>query len=84
MKPSACLLILNYNGQEHLKECLPSAFAATRIYDSFCPVIVVDNGSTEDDISYIRSHFPEVERESLTFFSMDSKPALGGIAEYLH
>ena len=63
MKPqlSCCLMILNYNGQEHLKDCLPSAFEAAKVFGESCPVVVVDNQSTEGDAAYIQSRFPEAQ-----------------------
>jgi GT2 family glycosyltransferase len=61
LMPSCCLLILNYNGQEHLKDCLPSALDSAAALGRPCPVVVVDNRSTEDDITYIGNNFPSVE-----------------------
>ena len=58
---TVCLLILNYNGQEHLKDCLPSALLAAKNLSSPCAVVVVDNQSTEDDVEHIRKNFPQVE-----------------------
>ena len=54
---SVCLAILNYNGARHLAELLPTALDAARGR----PVVVLDNCSTEDDIRWIRKHFPAVE-----------------------
>ena len=61
MSLSCCLIILNYNGQKHLKDCLPSAVAAARASSFPCSVVVLDNCSTEDDVEYIRLGFPSVE-----------------------
>jgi GT2 family glycosyltransferase len=54
-------MILNYNGQRLLKDCLRSALEATSELALPCPVVVVDNCSTEGDEAFIRSHFPGVE-----------------------
>ncbi len=58
---SCCLLILNYNGKAHLKDCLPSALEAVGASGLKCPVVVLDNRSTEDDVAYIRSEFPGIQ-----------------------
>ena len=62
--PSCCLMILNYNGQELLRECLPSALAAADAFEGPCPVVVVDNQSTEGDLEFLAKTFPEVEAVS--------------------
>ena len=58
---SCCMMILNYNGREHLDDCLTTALLASKTYGRPCPVIVVDNKSTNDDVAYIHSRYPEVE-----------------------
>ncbi len=58
---SSCLVILNYNGQEHLDDCLSTALAAAKKLEKPCPVIFVDNRSTDNDVEYVKAHFPEVE-----------------------
>ena len=58
---SSCLLILNYNGRKHLDDCLTSALEAAGALGSPCPVALVDNQSTEDDIPYVRARFPGVQ-----------------------
>ncbi len=53
------VVILNWNGLHHLKRFLPSI-----CHYSDAPgtsVIVVDNGSTDDSVEYIRQTLPEVE-----------------------
>ncbi len=59
--PSCCLMILNYNGQKLLADCLPSALEAASALGRPCPVVVVDNRSTEGDVAYLEENFPEVE-----------------------
>jgi GT2 family glycosyltransferase len=55
--PLVCIIILDYNGREHLEYSLPS-IAATE-YQSL-KIIVVDNGSSLDSANYIREHHPEI------------------------
>lgn len=54
--PSIAVVIPNWNGKERLENCLA---AATR-QSVPSTVIVVDNGSTDDSVSYISKNFPNV------------------------
>jgi hypothetical protein len=50
------VLVLNNNGVRWLKACLPSLLdTAARGFGIF----VVDNGSTDSSLEYVRSHFPQ-------------------------
>jgi hypothetical protein len=50
------VLVLNYNGVRWLRTCLPSLLhSAARGFGIF----VVDNGSTDGSLEYVRSHFPQ-------------------------
>ncbi len=60
-RPSVCLLILNYNGRRHLEDCLSSAVLAAAAWDASCPVVLVDNRSTDESVSFTRARFPTVE-----------------------
>ncbi|MFI3248820.1 MAG: glycosyltransferase family 2 protein [Rikenellaceae bacterium] len=53
------VVILNYNGEGHLRRFLPSVVEHT---PSFVDIIVADNGSSDSSCSLIRDHFsPRVE-----------------------
>lgn len=55
--PLVSIVMINWNGREHLSRCLPSIAAQTyRNYE----LVIVDNGSTDDSVAYIREHFPAV------------------------
>jgi GT2 family glycosyltransferase len=54
---SVCFAILNYNGVHHLEHLMPTAFAAAQ----GCPVVVLDNRSTQDDVRWLAAHFPAAE-----------------------
>jgi GT2 family glycosyltransferase len=54
------LIVLNYNGRALLAECLASVVAAAARSSRACHVTVIDNGSTDDSIAYLRDHFPAV------------------------
>ena len=56
-QPSAAILVLNYNGRHHLEQCLPSL---ARISYPRAAVTVVDNGSTDDSLSFVQARHPDV------------------------
>ena len=56
--PEVAVVILNYNGRNHLENFLPSVLAST--YPN-TRVIVADNASTDGSLVFIREHFPSVE-----------------------
>jgi GT2 family glycosyltransferase len=51
------VVILNYNGRKYLETFLPSVLLHTPFY----PIYVADNGSTDDSLPYMESHFPQVK-----------------------
>lgn len=55
--PHACLAILNYDGREMLAGALPSITAQD--YHSY-EVVVVDNGSSDGSVDYLRREWPAV------------------------
>lgn len=50
------VVILNWNGAEHLRRFLPSVVANTPSAD----IVVADNGSTDDSAEVVRNGFPTV------------------------
>jgi GT2 family glycosyltransferase len=55
MTPKVSVIIVNYNGEKVLEECLSSIFKQT--YKNF-EVIVVDNDSKDKSIELIKSNYP--------------------------
>jgi GT2 family glycosyltransferase len=53
--PHVLVVVANWNGRAHLECCL-SSLAHTRYRNH--SVVVVDNGSTDDSVSYLETHFP--------------------------
>lgn len=53
------IVILNWNGSAHLKRFLPSVCCYSQAPGN--KVIIVDNGSTDDSLSFVRNTFPLVE-----------------------
>ena len=56
--PMVAIVLLNWNGKEHLRTFLPSVLASTYANRR---VIVADNGSTDDSIVFLQQYFPQVE-----------------------
>lgn len=56
--PLVSIVILNYNGFEHLKTCLDSVLKTN--YPNF-EIIVVDNGSTDGSVDFVKNNYPMVK-----------------------
>lgn len=56
--PSVAIVILNWNGQAYLQQFLPSVLRSQ--YTNFS-IVVADNGSTDNSISFLKDNFPQVE-----------------------
>ena len=57
----SCLLVLNYNGVDHLRDCLSSAIIAAEGAGDTCRVVCVDNRSTDGSVELVRANFPTVQ-----------------------
>lgn len=57
--PICSVCIANYNGAAMLADCLASVFAQSVV--SEIEVIVHDDASTDDSVSLLRGHYPQVE-----------------------
>lgn len=55
--PSVAIVILNWNGKKYLEKFLPSILNTTY---SNTRIIVADNGSTDDSITFINSNYPSI------------------------
>ena len=55
------IIILNYNGSEMMRQCLPSVVDAARRSPVPCRVIVLDNKSTDESLDYVRKTFPHIK-----------------------
>jgi GT2 family glycosyltransferase len=55
------IVILNYNGKEHLSTFLPSIIEHSMGHT----IVVVDNGSGDGSFGFLESNFPQVERIAL-------------------
>jgi GT2 family glycosyltransferase len=50
------VVILNWNGQKLLAQFLPSVVQ----YSQQADIYVIDNGSTDDSISFLKKHYPQI------------------------
>ncbi len=57
-RPFADIVILNHNGKKFLDECLSSVLNGNYKNQK---VYLLDNASTDDDVSYVKQNFTEVE-----------------------
>jgi GT2 family glycosyltransferase len=58
--PSVSVVVVNYDGREYLDRCLSSLRALAYPADEV-EIILIDNGSTDGSVEYVRSAFPEVQ-----------------------
>jgi GT2 family glycosyltransferase len=57
MNPRIAVVILNYNTRHFLEKFLPSVCASD--YEQL-DIVVVDNASTDDSVSYVKQFYPQV------------------------
>lgn len=51
------IIILNWNGKQHLETYLPSVIENSDQHT----VVVIDNNSSDDSISFLKSNYPQIE-----------------------
>jgi O-antigen biosynthesis protein len=56
----ATLIILNWNGKDLLAQGLPSVIAAVETDGRPHEILVVDNGSQDGSVEFVRKYFPQV------------------------
>ena len=59
--PSCAIVVLNWNGIEHLRLLIPSLRTAVATFGAPVPIVVVDNRSTQGDVAWLRDECPDVE-----------------------
>ena len=62
LNPEIAVVILNYNGEQYLREYLPTVF---QHHPSNHKLYVIDNASTDESLNYLQYQYPEVRRISL-------------------
>jgi GT2 family glycosyltransferase len=76
--PTVSIIIVNFNGRHLLKDCLTTVYQ-TNYPKSKYEVVVVDNCSSDDSISYITKNFPSTHIVALE----ENKGFAGGNIEGL-
>ena len=61
--PKVTIIVVNWNGEKFLKDCLGALSCQT--YANY-EIILVDNGSSDNSISFVRENFPKVKIVSLS------------------
>lgn len=59
MKPLVWIIVLNWNGKQHLQDCLGSLKSID--YPNY-KVLLVDNDSQDGSVSFVEENFPDVQR----------------------
>ena len=72
--PLFSVVIVNYNGQEHLQRCISSILRSD--YPNF-EIILVDDGSTDDSVKLVNEIFGVESRLKLILSRVNSGPAKG-------
>ena len=57
--PSVTLIILNWNGKEITFNCLNSLFKNTEYPKNYLNVVVIDNGSKDGSVNFLKSKFAD-------------------------
>jgi hypothetical protein len=57
--PKCSVIVLNWNGKEHLDECFSSVLACNYPQEKL-EVIMVDNASTDGSVEFVKANFPAV------------------------
>lgn len=60
VKKSLSVVIPNYNGQHLLEAYLPSVFQAVQKAEVPYEIIVIDDGSKDQSIAFIKEHYPQI------------------------
>ncbi|RZL42253.1 MAG: glycosyltransferase family 2 protein [Pedobacter sp.] len=58
IEPSVAVVILNWNGRNYLERFLPSVCKSSY---SNLQIIVADNASTDDSVSFLKQYYPQIE-----------------------
>lgn len=59
-KPLVSIVVLNYNGKYHLKDCFNSLYNLNYNMDKV-EIILVDNNSQDDSVEFVKNNYKEVK-----------------------
>ena len=57
--PLVSIIVLNWNGRAHLADCFDSLLGLDYPHE-LLTLMLVDNGSIDDSIAFMREHYPQV------------------------
>jgi GT2 family glycosyltransferase len=84
--PNVSLIVLNFNGKQHLAECLPSLSQLDYPADKL-EVVVVDNASTDGSARYVQAQHPHIRlvqnAENLGFATGNNLGAQAATGQYV-
>lgn len=84
--PSVSVVLVNYNGRHHLDACFSSLRKIEYAKDKV-ELILVDNGSEDGSVEFMKSHFPEVRvipsGRNIGFAAACNLGARAGSGEYV-
>lgn len=69
--PTVSIILVSYNTVNYIRRALESLFRETQVVSY--EVIVVDNHSSDDSVTFLRQHFPQVK-----LIASDSNPGFAG------
>ncbi|MBW1973722.1 MAG: glycosyltransferase family 2 protein [Deltaproteobacteria bacterium] len=76
--PKVSVIILNFNGKHHLKDCFESLYAQDFPFNDM-ELILADNGSNDGSVEFVKKKFPEVNtiefKENLGFAEGNNRAA---------
>jgi GT2 family glycosyltransferase len=58
MKKELSIIIVNYNGEKYLRDCIKSIYKYCSSIDF--EIVIVDNKSTDASVTFIKQNFPEI------------------------
>ncbi len=61
MKKKISVIIPNWNGKDLLKKNMPPLLHALKFYESPSEIIIVDDGSTDDSVPFLKSNYSQIK-----------------------
>ena len=83
-KGPVSIVIPNYNGKELMAECLPTIVKAVKNHHPSSEVILVDDASHDESVSFLQNQFPEVKIIGLAKNQGFGKACNRGVGESNH
>ena len=84
--PTISVVVLNFNGKQHLEECFKSLVALDYPADK-CELMLVDNASADESVAFVRANFPTVRivqnEDNLGFAAGNNRGAQAAHGDYV-